>query len=288
MAGVRPEANDLSLVEKLAIGPNIIRVLLAAFTRALTGPLLGGPRASTYFKDVVYAAVRKHLALCTIRQEAWLSGTTEAQYLDWAKKQKFQPDTDVLGSHTKIHWLGPKAAEKVVIYFHGGGYVLPCTAGHFQWLFDLQNDLAKDHSISVVVVSYTLAPGGQYPLQVKQAAEALSHVLDQGKKPEDVCPYPFERILLHDDAHHFQIFIAGDSAGGNLTLSLLCHLLHPHPKIPESLHIKLSSPLAGALLISPWAKFKATEDASFKRNLHSDMLPREISDRWGDAYLGEY
>lgn len=99
---------------------------------------------------------------------------------------------------------------------------------------------------------------------------------------------PFDRILFHDDADHYQIFIAGDSAGGNLTLSLLCHLLHPHPKVPESLHIKLSGPLAGALLISPWAKFKATEDASFKRNLHSDMLPREISDRWGDAYLGEY
>lgn len=188
MAGSRSETVDLPLLEKLAAGPNLFRALFAALTRAVTGPLLGGPRANTYFKDVMFAALRKNLSLVSLRQEAWFTGTTEAQYLDWAKKQSFQPDTDVVGSGTKIHWLGPKAAKKVVVYYHGGGFVLSCTPGHFQWLFDLQNDLAKDHSISVVVVSYTLAPGGKYPLQVQQSVEALAHVLDQGRKAEDVCP----------------------------------------------------------------------------------------------------
>jgi len=188
MAEASPQNVDISLLEKLAVVPCLIRAIGAALTRTVTGPLFGGPGANTYFKDVVFAALRTNLSLISLRQEAWYTGTTEAQYLDWAKKQTFQPDTDVIGnSGTKIHWLGGKAAKKVIVCFHGGGFVLSCTPGHFQWLFDLQNDLAKDHSISVAVVSYTLAPGGKYPLQVQQCVEALSHVLQQGRKPEDVC-----------------------------------------------------------------------------------------------------
>lgn len=123
MANQKTEAIDISLIEKLASGPTLIRSLLAAVTRAVTGPLLGGPRANTYFKDVIFAALRTNLSLITIKQESWFTGTTEAQYLEWAKKQSVQPDTDVLGSGTKIHWLGPKTAKKVVVYYHGGGFV---------------------------------------------------------------------------------------------------------------------------------------------------------------------
>lgn len=98
-------------------------------------------------------------------------------------------------------------------------------------------------------------------------------------------------FLLSSDAvviaDILQVFIAGDSAGGNLALAVLSHLLHSHPKLPNDLRFKMSTPLAGALLISPWVQFKAKEDASFQRNFYSDMLAAEVGDRWKDAYLGE-
>jgi acetyl esterase/lipase len=50
----------------------------------------------------------------------------------------------------------------------------------------LQKELSKSASFSVVVPAYTLAPKGQYPTQLKQAAETLAWLLKQGKKPDDV------------------------------------------------------------------------------------------------------
>jgi hypothetical protein len=54
-----------------------------------------------------------------------------------------------------------------------------------------------------------------------------------------------------------------------MTMTLLSHILHPHPDISPK--ITLNEPLAGALLISPWAKFP-TDDPSVKRNANSDMV----------------
>lgn len=78
--------------------------------------------------------------------------------------------------------------------------------------------------------------------------------------------------------------LAGDSAGGNLVLALLSHLLHPHPSssIPR---LTLSSPLAGALMISPWGRFD-TSLPGFKRNYASDMLVAVAEDQWAHAFLG--
>jgi len=244
--------------------PVLARVLTAAFFRAITSPLSSGPKANTYFKDVVFAALRANLSAVTVGTEQWINGTTESVYLDFAKKERFQPDSTVLDSGLKLHWLGTKTAEKILLYFHGGGYVLASSPGHFQWLFDLQNDLAKTTSISVVVVSYTLAPHGQYPEQLKQAAESLSWLVDrEGKKASN-------------------IFIGGDSAGGNMAMSLMSHLIRPHPQVSP---IKLAEPLAGAILISPWTKF-GTDDDSVKRNATSDMVTPTAANRWSSLFLG--
>lgn len=182
----RPETEALSLGEKLVVIPNLAQAIFAALIRAFTSPFLGGAKANTYFKDVAFAALRKSFALTTLRQEALTTGTTETSYLNFAKEKKFQPDTDVLESGTKVHWLGSKSAEKTILYFHGGGFVLAAHPGQFRWFFDLQEEISKDRSVAVAVVSYTLAPGGQYPKQLQQCVESLSWLIKQGKKPSNV------------------------------------------------------------------------------------------------------
>ena len=85
----------------------------------MDGDATGG-QANGVFKDFVYAAVRTLLTNISAGAEQWINGTTEAEYLALAKKHGFQPDTDVLGSGMKAHWIGNKTAEKVLLYFHGG------------------------------------------------------------------------------------------------------------------------------------------------------------------------
>ncbi|KAH9053306.1 alpha/beta-hydrolase [Lactarius vividus] len=65
------------------------------------------------------------------------------------------------------------------------------------------------------------------------------------------------------------IVIGGDSAGGNLTLQLTSHLLHPLASIPAP--PTLTQPLAGALLISPWVSFNL-DVPSYARNEGKDLF----------------
>ena len=84
-------------------------------------------------------------------------------------------------------------------------------------------------------------------------------------------------------AHQFQIIIGGDSAGANLTLAVLSHILHPHPEISPKL--KPSGKFGGILLISPWVNF-TKEDAIFVSNLENDIIGQHVGFRWGPNYRG--
>jgi acetyl esterase/lipase len=121
-------------------------------------------------------------------------------------------------------------------------------------------------SVSALVLAYTLAPEATFPTQLSQAASLLNYLLRDEKRSPST------------------IFISGDSAGGNLALTLLSHVLHPHPdkSVPE---INLSEPLKGALLYSPWVSF-STEHDSYRRNAQSDMLPAVTARTWASMYLG--
>ncbi|KAK0721294.1 Alpha/Beta hydrolase protein [Apiosordaria backusii] len=150
---------------------------------------------------------------------------------------------------SSLLWLGDRTkATKVVLFFHGGGYAVPMLPGHFHWCFQSYL-LSSPGEVAVAILQYTLVPHGQYPTQLKQAAAGLAHILSSGVKPEN-------------------IIFGGDSAGGNLTCSLLSHLLHPHP---EAIPISVAQPIGGAFLVSPWVSAR-TESASFRRNGGIDML----------------
>ena len=67
--------------------------------------------------------------------------------------------------------------------------------------------------------------------------------------------------------------MAGDSAGGNLAISLLSLISHPHPSAPE-IDLK-GKKLAGAFLISPWVTDDVTS-SSMKSNLATDYLDHNV------------
>jgi acetyl esterase/lipase len=182
----------------------------------------------------------------------------------------------VNSSHGKVetHWLGTPDAEAVILYFHGGAYTQPASAGHFAYLSQLVQDLnsptgnsvksnCRYRSLSILVLAYSLAPEATHPTQLAQASAVLSH--------------------LTKTRSASSIFLSGDSAGGNLALGLLTHVLHPHPAATV---VKLKEPLAGVLVYSPWAGF-STRYKSYESNETLDMLAPVALRKWSAMFLGQ-
>lgn len=192
-------------MEKLLLLPHFGKVILSAVLSLCTSPFTGGAGANTLLKNVVFAALRTHFENISTSQEGYIKGTTEKVYLDVAKKAMFQPDTDVLASGMKVHWLGTKSADKIILYLHGGGYVVPATPAHVQWCYDLGKALSEKQgrSVSCVFPSYTLAPEAQYPTQLVQAIECVDMLVNKmGKKPSNVrsSPTPTSCAFGHESS----------------------------------------------------------------------------------------
>ena len=156
----------------------------------------------------------------------------------------------------------------MILYCHGGGFTQPANEGNFHHLGGLIKDLSIDRgvpSVSVLILAYTLALEAVYPTQLREAAVMLAHLIQEtGRSPSD-------------------IFIAGDSASGNLALSLLSHLLHPQRDV---LTFKLNCPLGDVLLLSQWVSFR-TDYTSFNTNTTLDMLTSLALPKWGVMFLNK-
>ncbi len=118
-------------------------------------------------------------------------------------------------------WLVPSGAdpEKLILYVHGGGYVSGSCSDHRGFV----SKFAKTTGYTCLVYEYRLAPEHPFPAAVDDSVTVYSWLLDKGFNPAN-------------------ILVAGESAGGGLTLVLLLAL--KERKIPL--------PVA-AVAISPWA-----------------------------------
>ena len=100
--------------------------------------------------------------------------------------------------------------EKVLLYFHGGGWIL----GSSYSLRPLTVALGNATGMRVLSINYRLAPEYPFPAGLEDCAKAYRWLLSQGFKPSDIVS-------------------AGDSAGGNLTLATILKLRDegiPFPK----------------------------------------------------------
>jgi len=175
---------------------------------------------------------------------------------------------------SSLLWIGDrKRAKKFVLFFHGGGYVVPAIRGHFEWcarayLLSSQNvksgGAEEGEEIAVAFLQYTLSPDATYPMQLQQAVDALFHILRMGTSP-------------------MNLIIGGDSAGGNLVAQLLSHILHPHPEVKG---VTIPEPLAGAFLVSPWLSAK-THWFGYKRNGGIDMFDKNMIITHAPGVLGD-
>ncbi|KAL1956360.1 hypothetical protein VTO42DRAFT_7343 [Malbranchea cinnamomea] len=254
----------LTLLEKLDLIPAQLSVLATAIYAALTGIFRGKSGAKAYGKHIGYAVIRRTLARYSTRQNQWLNPPTNVTYETLAKQKGFAPHTVKLGHGALGSWIGSKDAKNIVVYYHGGGFAVPAGIAYLQFLSDIADDLrTAGKDVAIFIVTYSLTPHAVYPTQFKQAVAALRYILED---------------LKHPPAN---VFIGGDSAGGNLTFAVLSHTAHPHPEIEP---LQLSEPLGGAFAMAPWASFRQ-DFLSMKENIKKDMLMPETLKLWSDMYL---
>jgi acetyl esterase/lipase len=143
--------------------------------------------------------------------------------------------------------------DRVILYIHGGGMIMGSVNSHREFTTTL-GQLTK---MRVLSIDYRLAAEHQYPDQLEDCIAAYDWLLSKGIKPKN-------------------IVIAGDSAGGNLTLTTLLKLRNDGIPLP-----------AGAVCLAPLTDWSGSQD-SFWKNAETDPVLADVGAFWwGVAYLGE-
>jgi epsilon-lactone hydrolase len=130
---------------------------------------------------------------------------------------------------------------RAVLYLHGGGYVIGSINTHRR----LAYDISAASGVRVLVIDYRLAPEHPFPAAVEDAATAWRWLLQQG--------FATTRLA-----------IAGDSAGGGLTLATLVNLRDKKLGLP-----------ACAVAISPWVDLEGEGNSITARAAQDPMVQKD-------------
>lgn len=70
----------------------------------------------------------------------------------------------------------------------GGGYALPASSAHVEYLWRLYEELGhQGHDVAIIMLAYTTAPLATYPTQLNEAADLLQYLLEEEERhPSDV------------------------------------------------------------------------------------------------------
>jgi len=149
----------------------------------------------------------------------------------------------------------PKGADRTraMLYHHGGGHVFGSPATHRH----LVARLAEAAGLVAFNMAYPLAPEQPFPAGINDALASYRFVMDQGIKPE-------------------RIVVAGDSAGGNVTVAML--LLAAEAGLPMP---------AGAYLLSPWLDLGPRTPHPGYALAKDPLLAPDAIRAWGKAYRGD-
>lgn len=153
-----------------------------------------------------------------------------------------------------IRPVGAARPRHVVMYFHGGGWVLGDHTTHER----LVRELAVQADAVVVFVDYDRAPERRYPTQLEQCYAATCYVAENAKE-------------LEVDAT--RIAIAGDSAGGNIAAATC---LIAKERMTPLIH--------GQLLLYPVTSANL-ESESFKEFEKGPWLTKAAMEWFWDQYI---
>jgi len=146
----------------------------------------------------------------------------------------------------------PQAAPTgTLIYLHGGAYALGSARGYR----GLAAQLAAAAGMTALLPDYSRAPDAQYPIALEEMVDVYTQLLRDGLNPKTTV-------------------IAGDSAGGGLTLALAMALRDRGIAAPAALG-----------LICPWADL-AIDAEGIRPVLRDPLILPYMCSEWAPRYAG--
>lgn len=153
-------------------------------------------------------------------------------------------------SPVKGHWYQPKLGNRAItlLYLHGGGYAYYAKA--HENLIALVTLAVESKTFAL---DYRLTPEHPFPAQLEDALAAYQWLLKTGVDPHS-------------------LVVAGDSAGGNLTLALLLTLRDAKQPLP-----------AMAVCIAPWTDV-GNSGESLTKNETYDWVEKRMTIQWAEWF----
>jgi monoterpene epsilon-lactone hydrolase len=151
-------------------------------------------------------------------------------------------------------WIIPPQnhPDRVLLYLHGGGFVFGQTPLHMQ----MAAYLAKKTTFRILMVDYRLAPDQPFPAALDDTVGAYQWLLEKGFSSQN-------------------IVIAGDSAGGNLTVTCMLKLREEGSPLP-----------AAAVCISP--VMDLTGGNGENNDFDDPLLPAKVVQYYSQSYIGDH
>jgi monoterpene epsilon-lactone hydrolase len=167
-------------------------------------------------------------------------------------------DVDYLETNTDgvpAMWAVPKgsAEDRVVLCFHGGGYVTASMYTHRK----LYGHLAKAIGCRALIPHYRRAPEHVHPAPVDDAVTAYKWILDQGITPQHIA-------------------LTGDSAGGALAVTTLLRARERNLPMP-----------AATMPLSPWVDMEMTGESLVSNRERDVLVQKEVVEIMAMTFLGD-
>lgn len=163
-------------------------------------------------------------------------------------------EVDICGMNGE--WLSVNRSHMkkyVILYCHGGGY----TTGSCLYARTLTTKFATITSMDVLCFDYRLAPEHPYPAAGQDAMKAWDYLMLLGYGARD-------------------IIVAGDSAGGNMALTLVLKLKEQGRLLPR-----------GMVLMSPWTDLTLQGKSHETRSEIDPVLNNPYIDKAITSYVGD-
>jgi epsilon-lactone hydrolase len=142
-------------------------------------------------------------------------------------------------------------ASRVLLYFHGGGYCSGSIVSHRR----LVTEAGRAGRMRTLAIDYRRAPEHPFPAAHEDALTAWHFLRRQGIAAENIA-------------------VGGDSAGGNLTLSLINRLRTAGESLP-----------ACAWLLSPWTDLTMSGTTLATRDAVDPLIHKTYLEELAEAYV---
>ena len=143
--------------------------------------------------------------------------------------------------------------KSIIFYLHGGGY---CFGSSLTTHKVGLTKLAKQTGSVCYSVDYRLAPEHQYPAALDDALTAWKHIVNQNP--------------------NCNIILAGDSAGGGLSLALMMYLRDNNEQLPD-----------GLVLFSPWTDLTCSRETYETKAKFDPMFTTNMTKDSANIYVPE-